>query len=657
MANVRSVLVLALVYLVAAKLGLRLAVVHPYATAVWPPTGIAIAALLLFGRGLWPGIALGAYAANLTIGGSVTVAGAAASVGIAAGNTLEAVAGAYLVERFAGGMRALDRPRDVIRFAALAAAASTLLSAAIGVLSLSLAGLARWQDAGAIGATWWIGDAGGDLVVAPALLLWFRDWRIQWNGARALEAALATGSTAALALISFSTLGATHRPGMGLAFVCTAPLLWLAFRFGRREAAAALLLVDAIAIWAWLRGMLSGEVSPTYVPLELQAYMGITSIMLLAVAAEVFQRHRQQAELAHALSVLKSTEARFQALYSTSQDALLIVNDQGVYVGVNQSMCELLKTSREQLVGSPFAPYIPPERLADAQAAFQSLMASGRYEGEFPLRAADGVIVDLEWRSVANFVPGLHCCVARDVRERNRFQEQLQQTQKLESLGVLAGGIAHDFNNLLLGILGNASLALDILGKHAAVPMLQDVMSAAERAAQLTRQLLAYAGKAPLATAAVDLNNLVAELTPLLHASIPKTVHLNLQLESGVPPVEADQVQLQQVIMNMVINGAEAIPEGHPGTVTVATSARPVTDSDRTDSVVPFTPTGDRFVGLTFSDTGNGIAPGLQRKIFDPFFSTKFAGRGLGLSAVLGIVRSHRGGLTLRSTPGHGTTF
>jgi PAS domain S-box-containing protein len=162
----------------------------------------------------------------------------------------------------------------------------------------------------------------------------------------------------------------------------------------------------------------------------------------------------------------KFNEARYQTLFATSQDGVLIVNDQGIYIDVNPSFCAMLKSSREQLIGTPFAPYIPKDRLGDAQAAFRSLVATGHYEGEFPVVASDGSLVELEWRSVGNFVPGLHCCIARDIRERKRFEQQMQQTQKLESLGVMAGGIAHDFNNLLVGILGNSSLALECRGTN-----------------------------------------------------------------------------------------------------------------------------------------------------------------------------------------------
>src|SRR5713226_1038995 len=168
--------VLAAVYLIAAKLGLKLAFVHASATAVWPPTGIALAALLVFGYRAWPGIFVGAFLANITTEGTV-----ATSLGIAAGNTLEGVTGAYLVNRFAGGRNAFNRPQDVFRFAVLAGTISTMVSATVGVTSLSLGGFADWADYGAIWGTWWLGDAVGALLVAPLLVLWLTNPRVQWQ--------------------------------------------------------------------------------------------------------------------------------------------------------------------------------------------------------------------------------------------------------------------------------------------------------------------------------------------------------------------------------------------------------------------------------------------------------------------------------------------
>ena len=288
--------------------------------------------------------------------------------------------------------------------------------------------------------------------------------------------------------------------------------------------------------------------------------------------------------------------------------------------------------------------------------------AHGYWEGELLHRAKDGkqIRVSSRWalRRDGAGRPAGFLEINTDITEKRRIEEQLRHTQKLESLGVLAGGVAHDFNNLLTGILGNASLALDVLGPHHPDRFLvEEVMKAAERAADLTRQLLAYAGKGRFVMRTVNLSRLVREIAGLLQTSIPKTVQFRLQLADPIPGVDADPGQLQQIVMNLVINGAEAIgPEG--GVVLVRTSVQPVdtqyiaTMNAAAGSLAP----GD-YVCLEVHDTGSGMSEETLSKIFDPFFTTKFAGRGLGLSAVLGIVTAHKGALKVYSQPGQGTTF
>jgi signal transduction histidine kinase len=251
--------------------------------------------------------------------------------------------------------------------------------------------------------------------------------------------------------------------------------------------------------------------------------------------------------------------------------------------------------------------------------------------------------------------------------ERKRSDEKLLQKQKLESLGVLAGGVAHDFNNLLTGILGNASLALDSLPPGSVVErMLEDVVHASERAAHLTRQLLAYAGKGRFMVEAIDLSEAVREISHLIRSSIPKNAQVHLDLASELPSIEADAAQIQQLVMNLVINAAEAIPEGRQGSVLVTTRLQEVDEKyiDRmpgqmnspgeilTGEIVP-----GEYVMLEVHDTGAGMDQETLDRIFDPFFTTKFTGRGLGLAAALGIVRGHKGALKVSSTPGRGSTF
>jgi signal transduction histidine kinase len=234
-------------------------------------------------------------------------------------------------------------------------------------------------------------------------------------------------------------------------------------------------------------------------------------------------------------------------------------------------------------------------------------------------------------------------------RERRTLEEQLRQAQKLESLGLLAGGVAHDFNNLLTGILGNASLALEVLDPpEPARTMLLDVVRASERAADLTRQLLAYAGKGRFVVQRVNVSEVVRDIADLICTSIPKLVSLRLDLSDTLPAIEADASQIQQLVMNLVINAGEAM-EDRAGSVRVTTGSREITGDAALKS--------GQYVYLEVEDNGSGMDSATLEHIFDPFFTTKFTGRGLGLAAVQGIVRAHRGDISVCSALGVGSTF
>lgn len=280
-------------YIVAGKLGLRLAFLHPSATSVWPPTGITLAAFLLFGYEVWPAILLGAFVVNITTAGSI-----ATSVGIAAGNTLEGLVGAYLVDRFARGRRACERTRDIFKFTGLAAIGSTTLSATAGVVSLSLAGFARWADFWPIWSTWWTGDAVGDIVVAPAILLWAARPRVRWSRPRALEAAGLLVCLLIVGLAAFDGVFPWRDKHYPLEFLCVPLLLWAAFRFEQREAAAVVVLLSAIAIWGTLHGY-GPFARPTFNEslILLQAFQGVSAVVTLVFAAAVAERKEAEDRL------------------------------------------------------------------------------------------------------------------------------------------------------------------------------------------------------------------------------------------------------------------------------------------------------------------------------------------------------------------------
>jgi signal transduction histidine kinase/ActR/RegA family two-component response regulator len=245
-----------------------------------------------------------------------------------------------------------------------------------------------------------------------------------------------------------------------------------------------------------------------------------------------------------------------------------------------------------------------------------------------------------------------------EMEERRReMDRKMQDTQKLESLGVLAGGIAHDFNNLLTGILGNASLARMELPSHSSMrPFLQQIEQAAHRAADLCQQMLAYSGKGRFVVQQLDLNDLIRHTTHLLTISISKKCVLHFNLAPTLPAVTADATQLRQIIMNLVINASEAIGE-RDGVIAISSGVTRVDQTYLETLVHPGDLGPGDYVFLEITDNGSGMDAATLQKIFDPFFTTKFTGRGLGLAAVLGIVRGHQGALKVYSEVGRGSTF
>jgi PAS domain S-box-containing protein len=349
-------------------------------------------------------------------------------------------------------------------------------------------------------------------------------------------------------------------------------------------------------------------------------------------------------------------------LLDLAHDAILSQDWNGTITFWSLGAERMYGWSREEAVGRICRDLLRttfPQPLNEIES---KLVSTGHWEGELGHTGRDGaqLRVASRWalRQDAEGRPQGYLEINTDVTERRRIEEQLRHTQKLESLGVLAGGVAHDFNNLLTGIMGNASLVLDgIPPHHPNHALMDEVMKAAERAADLTRQLLAYAGKGRFVMRTVNLSDLVREISGLVQTSIPKPVQLRLQLTDHLPGIDADPGQLQQIVMNLVINGAEAIgPEG--GTVLVRTEVQPVDEQyiETMSSAAELLRPG-QYVCLEVHDSGSGMSEETLARIFDPFYTTKFAGRGLGLSAVLGIVRAHRGALKVYSKPGSGTTF
>jgi len=391
------------VYVVAGKLGLRLAFANPSATPVWPTTGIALVALLVLGYRATPAIFLGAFLVNFTTAGTV-----ATSLGIALGNTLEGVVGAYLVTRFAGGREAFARAGDIVRFTALAALFSTTVSATFGVATLALGGFAPRAAVGSIWLTWWLGDASGNLIVAPLLLLWLVHSRLEWHGARRLEAAALLAASLLVSWVVF----AGEVPSETL---CLPLFVWAAYRFGQREAATAVALVAGIAIWGTLRG--SGPFAreaPNESLLALQVFMGIagtTSLILAAVVAE----HREAEERLGRLAVTDPltglanyrqlsgvlegeirrsgrTERPFVVLL-IDVDGLKQINDHHGHLVGSRALCRVAEVlhmacravdTAARFGGDEFALVLPETDEAAARRVIERIVARLRQDSEKP---------------------------------------------------------------------------------------------------------------------------------------------------------------------------------------------------------------------------------------------------------------------------------
>jgi signal transduction histidine kinase len=306
--------ILAVIYFIVGKFGLMLASLHASASPVWPSAGIALAAIVLFGYRVWPAIFVGAFLVNVTTAGNV-----ATSFAIAIGNTLEALAGAWLVNRFAGGKEFCDRPQGVFKFA-LAAGVSTIISPAFGVTSLALAGFANWTNYGAIWLTWWLGDATGDLVFTPLVLLWTGASKRRWNKKEAAEVGTLLLLLVLLSSIVFGGWLEISSRNYPIAFICGPVVIWMAFRFTQRETATGIFILSAIAVWGTLRGFgpFVGETENQSL-LALQSWTAVLAITAMALSAGMAERRRIEEELQQQKSVVETanrTKDHFMAMLS-----------------------------------------------------------------------------------------------------------------------------------------------------------------------------------------------------------------------------------------------------------------------------------------------------------------------------------------------------
>ncbi|HVT71918.1 MAG TPA: transporter substrate-binding domain-containing protein [Lacunisphaera sp.] len=458
-------------------------------------------------------------------------------------------------------------------------------------------------------------------------------------------------------------------PGLGYS-------LCFAVQPGNKELLArlneGLLNVQRRGRYDWLYEKWLGPMEPRRLRwADVQLYLLPVALVALAALAGLVWQRKLLVRLSRQAREIRENEERLQLVFEGSRDGFWDWDVGAGRVLRSPQWFSLLGYAPGEIAGTSeaFHALIHPDDLPGILAHEKQIWhGEDQFTVEFRMKAKNG-----EWKWILDRgkvvardplsglprrIAGTHTDItARKMadEEAEKLRQKMQEAQKLESLGVLAGGIAHDFNNLLTVILGNSSLArLELAGSPVNQARLDSVVTSANRAAELCRQLLAYAGKGSYHLERVNLNELITETTRLLELSINKQAGLEFALAPTLPKIEADPSQIRQVIMNLVINASEAVA-GRDGTIRVATVviALPLAGGP---AALRELPAGD-YVCVEVTDTGCGMTPEVTARIFDPFFSTKFTGRGLGLAAVQGIVRTHRGALTVESTPGAGSTF
>jgi PAS domain S-box-containing protein len=376
---------------------------------------------------------------------------------------------------------------------------------------------------------------------------------------------------------------------------------------------------------------------------------------------------KSEAKAAHSISAAAPySPAIYQQLFEWMPGSVLLLDAKAVVLDVNPAFCRQIGYSREELRGQHVS-FFSKDSLEVIQRNLARLLAGETLEHDVTNIHKDGSQRYYELRETAITLPdgsqGL-LALSNDItwritaeQEKLELQRQFLHTEKLKSLGLMAGGIAHDFNNLLTIIIGNIELGMrGPGGKPSNDPMFREAIAAANRAAHLTRQMLAYTGRAYYTVAEVNVTEIVERTEELLKLTISKPAGLKLQLNPKVPLVKGDAAQLQQILLNLVTNAAEAL-EDKPGSITITTQVREYDAAKLALNRVDIALTPGRYVVLEVADTGAGMDESVQHRLFDPFFTTKFTGRGLGMSAVLGAVRSHNGGILVSSQTGRGTTI
>jgi signal transduction histidine kinase/integral membrane sensor domain MASE1 len=678
------------VYIAVAKFCLLLSSNPDWVTPVWPLSGLVLAVLLHFGLRLWPGVFIGDILVAWSIHIPVEV-----GWGIAAGTTAEAVICAGLLRQLADDPPSLDNLREMIGLIVIAAFIAIPSGATISTASYLLGGLIAEQEVARVWMTWWTGDVMGVLVVTPLLIVWANSvWRLP-TAQRVLEGLVLFGSLAIATRLIFAAY-------TNYSYLLFPLIIWAALRFGQRGNTLAIAVVSVITIWTTALGDGPFALATMNASLIfLQTFLGVLTTAGLILSVLIAERQYNEeallliADLSRIMARAGDVERMLQSIAERLVGSLgdwCIIDVLGMDGRMRRLAVASSDQRRQHLAGELY--HYPTDLgalhrscLGDALhtrqiqrcndmteqlAAESHSPPHARLLGQLRLRGAMAIPLLARGRTIGgivvyNSVSGRRyrlsdVALARDISQRIaqsvdmvRLESQLIQAQKLDAIGRLAGGIAHDFNNLLMVIRSSADLIAEAIDDDPEVREdVDQIIQTTDRARGLTRQLLVFARREALELRPTSIAEIIRGGMALLRRLIGHNINVVADVPASLPMASVDRGQFEQVLLNLAINGRDAMPDG--GTLTITASAISLDEHDALQ-LLDLEP-GD-YVMVTVSDTGIGMDDAIRGRIFEPFFTTKAndKGTGLGLAICYSIIRQCNGHITVASEPGHGTTF
>jgi PAS domain S-box-containing protein len=670
-------------YVGLAETALLLPGINPAATPLWPPTGLALALVLLRGYRVWPALLLGSATASAISSGQMAIGALPALACAGVTIALPALGGAWLTNRWADGRDTFATALGTAKFA-LIAIVTAMIGAALAVAGrLSANGFTLgdpFVDT-VVWVKWWFADAAGIVLIAPVILLWANTPRHSLSASGRLETAAVVVTAAVIGVVADRAAVGGSLNGLlpyrdALAFLVFLPLSFAALRGNQRDAATAALIFCAVAVWGFpVRAdpLPAAESSGSLVLLVLLSVS--TQLVSLFLAATVVAYRDAEArllsaqnqltdQLEQAKAAFKSLKKHFDIFVDSVADyAVLLLDRYGHFATWNSNAEKIIGYTADEIVGKHFGVlYRPDERRAgEANRALEFASQNGGHDVEGWRIRKNGTPFFVTGRLIAirgddeDVIGFAH--VIRDATERRDAQEklveareQLVMAQKMEAIGKLTGGIAHDFNNLLMIIGGNAQIFKRLLDPK--LPRaIEAIQTAAKRGESLTRQLLTFSRRQHLSPTIADLRISIKNMRTLIESSLRGNIVYNEQINADVWPIKVDIAELELAVVNIAVNARDAMPNGGKFSIKAGNvRAHDERDDERHT---------EDFVALSFSDTGMGIPPSLLSKIFDPFFTTKEVGKGtgLGLSQVYGFAHQAGGTVQAESTVGAGTTM